>query len=287
MEEIWEHTQDPDKHTEWDLRFSKITYLPREEGEPQRFLYKTNIGLGLSISGTGETAGEIHKATGERVSSLKFWTAHPLSLIKEGRGYWKYTPDGKDVRFETQYDYETNFGRVGEIFDRTLFRPLIGWATAWSFDVLKIWLEKGLHPKLVIRQSLTCCMISLLFFFVWLYQGLVPKLIFNHPDELSMLTSLIGNEMNPVTALRIVGILEAVFAFVWIIPFRKKWLFAVHGLVLGLLTAAALIADPASASHPFNPVTFNVSLMTLSAAGYINSRDLPSANRCKRKRKEQ
>lgn len=42
IEEVWEKTQRPDLHQRWDLRFTRIEYLPRpDESEPQRFLYST------------------------------------------------------------------------------------------------------------------------------------------------------------------------------------------------------------------------------------------------------
>lgn len=44
MDELWEHTQNPDMHTEWDVRFTEITYLDKKENEAHRFLYKTKIG---------------------------------------------------------------------------------------------------------------------------------------------------------------------------------------------------------------------------------------------------
>ena len=53
--------------------------------------------------------------------------------------------DGR-VRFLTRYDYETRFGPVGRLVDRLIFRPLIGWATAWSFARLRLWLEDGIDP---------------------------------------------------------------------------------------------------------------------------------------------
>ena len=74
-------------------------------------MYKTKIGFGLEIAGEGESIGEIRKETGERISSLKFWTDNTLSLIQIGRGYWKYTPNKEYIHFETQYDYDTRFGR--------------------------------------------------------------------------------------------------------------------------------------------------------------------------------
>ena len=51
------------------------------------------------------------------------------------------------MKFLTQYDYDVNFGRVGKVADKLAFRPLIGWATALSFDVLKRWLEQGEAPR--------------------------------------------------------------------------------------------------------------------------------------------
>ncbi|EEM42286.1 hypothetical protein bthur0004_16910 [Bacillus thuringiensis serovar sotto str. T04001] len=35
MEKLWEYTQEPDIHTEWDARFTEISYLEKKEGEPQ------------------------------------------------------------------------------------------------------------------------------------------------------------------------------------------------------------------------------------------------------------
>ncbi|PFR81593.1 hypothetical protein CN936_09735 [Bacillus cereus] len=61
MEKLWGYTQEPDIHTEWDARFTEISYLEKKEGEPQKFLYKTKIGFGLEIVGEGESIGEIRK----------------------------------------------------------------------------------------------------------------------------------------------------------------------------------------------------------------------------------
>ncbi|WP_161947783.1 hypothetical protein [Rufibacter ruber] len=46
------------------------------------------------------------------------------------------------MKFITWFDYQTRYGFVGKVVDKILFRPLIGWATAWSFDALTRWLEK-------------------------------------------------------------------------------------------------------------------------------------------------
>jgi Domain of unknown function (DUF4166) len=58
------------------------------------------------------------------------------------------------VRFITQYDYETRWGAAGGALDRAAFRPLLGWATAWSFDRLRLWLEDGIPPEESLRRLL-------------------------------------------------------------------------------------------------------------------------------------
>ncbi|WP_448163030.1 DoxX-like family protein [Bacillus mobilis] len=285
METLWEHTQEPDIHTEWDARFTEISYLEKKEGEPQKFLYKTKIGFGLEIAGEGESIGEIRKETGERISSLKFWTDNKFSLIQIGRGYWKYTPCEEHIHFETQYDYDTRFGRIGNVIDVYMFRPLLGWATAWSFDTLKLWLEKGLHPRLLIRRTMTYWLVCFLIAFVWMYQGIVPKLVFTHSEEVKMLSVMIGSTEHSIFVLKIIGLLEIIFGVIWLLPFQKRKVFIVHIFMLIALTIAAGFTNIVSFTEPFNPITLNVLLMGLSIVGYINSTNLPSAKNCKRKRK--
>ena len=141
-------------HERWDLRFTQIEYLSRGDGDPQQFHYATRIGFGLRIKGEGESVGEKSAPDGSRTSALRFWSTDPRSLILEGSGYWRYVPTEHGVRFLTSYDYRTRFGAVGRVFDRLVFRPLIGWMTAWSFDRLRLWLEDGIEPEQAIRHLL-------------------------------------------------------------------------------------------------------------------------------------
>jgi hypothetical protein len=133
MGKVWAHTRTPDLHERWDLRFSKIDYLPRpSESEPQRFRYNTRIGLGLDIAGEGESVGERSLADGSRSSALKFSSADPRSIIREVSGYWKYVPMADGIRFITWYEYRTGFGAAGNLFDRCVFQPMTGWATIFQ-----------------------------------------------------------------------------------------------------------------------------------------------------------
>jgi hypothetical protein len=147
IERLWEYTQVPDLHERWDMRFSSITYLPRPTlDQPQQFLYETRIGFGLKISGEGESIGDRIGENGTRSSRLAFWSRDAKSLIRQGSGYWRYVPTEDGIRFITYYDYTTRFGLAGRCVD-LVFRPLLGWATARSFDALALWLESGIPPE--------------------------------------------------------------------------------------------------------------------------------------------
>ncbi|MCA1054121.1 DoxX-like family protein [Rossellomorea aquimaris] len=285
VEKVWEKSQDPKLHEQWDLRFSSITYLPKaSEEDPQSFQYETKVGP-IKVAGWGRSIGTHHKEDGSKTSSLHFGTEQKISPIREGRGYWRYIPSEKGTTFLTQYGYDVRFGVFGQVFD-TFFRPLMGWATALSFDVLKQWIEKGESPRSQYIRFFSSAMITMLFFFVWLYQGLVPKIIARHPEEVSMLSSLAPLEgSDAVKAVVIIGILELLFGLVWLLYPKKRHLHAIQIVVFPVLTIGAVMADPAVSTHPFNPVTFNASLWILSIIGFLLAKDLPTAARCKRTRK--
>ena len=120
MDAVWEATQQPDQHRRWDVRFGDITYLPRRDGDPQRFCYATTVAPGVTIAGTGESLGDRDRGDGTRWSGLKFWAADRRSIIDAGAGYWRYVPTGDGVRFLTRYDYRPRWGAVGEQIDRWL-----------------------------------------------------------------------------------------------------------------------------------------------------------------------
>src|SRR3989442_3511867 len=176
MEALWNATQRPEAHERWDLRFTEIRYLARaSEKDPQRFLYATRIGFGLRIAGEGESIGARDR-DGDRTSALRFWSDDAKSLIREGSGYWRYAPADGGIRVITLYDYQTRL-RVAGRFADLLFRPMLGWATAWSFDRLRLWLERGIDPAVSLERSAIHWVARLALAFIWLYHGIVPKLV--------------------------------------------------------------------------------------------------------------
>jgi hypothetical protein len=286
MDELWARTQTPQIHQQWDLRFTDIEYLPRPDPAlPQLFLYNTRIGFGLNIAGEGESVGT-HESNGSRTSALKFWSKDSKSLIREGSGYWQYIPIPGGIRFLTWYDYATRFGIVGRLLDAIAFRPMLGWATAWSFDRLRLWLEKNVDPVVSMRESLRYGLSRILVAFVWIYQGLVPKLVFGHHDETTMLIAA-GISPDQVSTVRTwIGFGEIAIGLALLMAWSARGLFSLTIVLMVVALASVAIQAPEYLPAAFNPVTLNVAVIGLSVIGLLAGKDLPSAKRCKRKRPE-
>lgn len=262
LEAIWTHTQDPALHERWDLRFTEIRYLPRPEpGAPQRFRYSTRLGLGVSVVGEGETVGQRDLADGSRTSALRFWSDQARSLIHEGRGYWKYVPTSDGVRFLTAYDYDTRYGLLGRAFDRAVFQPLMGWATAWSFDRLRLWLEQGVDPGHAARVALTHGVARVGLAAIFAYHGLVPKLLGPDSGEVALMDAagVPGPLIGP--AIAALGVAEIVFALILVLTWHRAW----------------------PAYVVFNPVTLNLALAALALIDRLTLDGIPSAGRCLRR----
>lgn len=284
MERIWEYTQTPSIHQQWDLRFSSIEYLPKSSDDAlQRFLYQTQIGFGIKVSGEGESVGTHSKETGESTSALKFWSEEKISLIKTGSGYWKYIPAEKGVIFLTRYDYETRHGFAGKLIDKLFFRPLIGRATAWSFDALRNWLEKGIAPSLSKKLFFILFIANFTIALTWIYHGVVPKLMHMETGELAMVTStgmFAGMEREAVITL---GIAEVIFGCIVLFFGRRKFIHWLNIAGLLALAAGAFIAKPEIYIHPFNPATTEFGVIGLSIIVLSIRKYVPYAGNCKRK----
>jgi hypothetical protein len=282
IDDVWRHTQTPDLHARWDLRFTDIQYLPRPDvSAPQRFLYETRIGFGLRICGEGETVTTREDAAGIRTSSLRFCSDDPKSLIRVGSRYWQYVPVAGGVRFLTRYQYETRFGQVGQLFNAAVFEPVLGWGTAWSFDRLRLWLEDGLDPSAALSQTVIHAVARAALGVIWVYQGLVPKLLYPDSGELEIMRRIRLLRGAGPTALRLLGVAEIGVGLTLLGLWRARALLILNALaVIGLTAGAA--RTPRLFRAPFNPATLNVAMVALSCVGFVASRGLPSATRCLR-----
>jgi len=151
---LWHRTQDAREHARWDLRFPEIEDVTAQTPTaPRTFRYALRL-PGLTVAGLGTSVGEHTRPDGTRTSALRFASPSPLSLIRRGSGWWRYVPTPEGTRFLTGYDYEPGWGRLGALVDRAGFRRLVGWATAWSFDRLRLWVDDGVPPEVALRRGL-------------------------------------------------------------------------------------------------------------------------------------
>lgn len=146
LEHVWKLSQDTSLHSAWDLRFSRIVPLSDNGQGLQHFRYEFRLPF-HTIHGTGTSLGHRFRPDGQATSVLKFDTADLFSPIGQGSGYWRYIPTGDGLRFITGYNYSPGMGALGKAMDSWLVRPALGWATAISFDRLRLWAERDLDPK--------------------------------------------------------------------------------------------------------------------------------------------
>jgi hypothetical protein len=278
FDKVWTLTQQPNLHQRWDLRFSEIQYLPKTSADaPQQFLYTTRIGCGLSIRGTGESVGQRSLENGASTSALKFASNDWKSLIKTGSGYWRYIPVEGGLRFLTWYDYEVRFGLFGKVLD-LLFRPLIGWATAWSFDALRLWAEQEQTGDASLTLSAVHAIARVSVAAVWFWHGLVPKLLFRQIDERQMLQNAgLATQLLPW-----VGVAEILFALFIVWRWRSRSTLLFSALLMILATLGVALKSPHYLTAAFNPVTLNGCMIALAIIGFLASAQLPTARTCLR-----
>lgn len=275
LDELWEATQDPQRHSRWDLRFGEISYLEKFDDEPQRFTYATTV-AGIRVAGTGESLGDRDRADGSRWSGLKFWASDRRSIIRSGAGYWRYVPTEDGVRFLTRYDYRTRWGRFGRILDRCAFRPAFGWATAWSFDRLRLWLEDGVTPERSAAQYLTHLTAATGLAGVWIYQGLVPKLIAVDEGETRFWTRAGAGPANARALVRAVGLAEIAAGVGTLFWHRRPAVLLGTAALMPVLAIGAAVTDRASLSRAFNPVSLNWAMSALAVVAHWTTTGSPS-----------
>jgi hypothetical protein len=211
---------------------------------------------------------------------LRFWSEDAKSLIRTGAGYWKYIPIvDSHIRFFTWYDYQTRFGLAGKLVDAVLFRPIMGWATAWSFDRLRLWIEADIAPEAVLRSSIVYGVCRSVVAFVWIWHGLVPKLLFRDPAELAMLSDAgIASHWLPL-----IGLAEVIFGLIGVFAWRWRGFFLLTALAMIFALVGVALRSPAQLTAAFNPVSLNISVAGVCVGGWLAHFSSAFAGRCLRK----
>jgi uncharacterized membrane protein YphA (DoxX/SURF4 family) len=283
IEDLWRKTQEPDLHERWDLRFTSIEFLARESTEAvRRFRYATRIGFGIHVAGMGETSTETSGSSVERTSALRFWSQDPKSLIEEGSGYWRYVPTSDGIRFLTWYSYRPRFGAMGRAFDSAVFRPLLGWATAWSFDRLRLWIEKGIDPALSMQRSVSHAIARVTLAFVLLYHGLIPKILWRDSLEVRLVEAAGFARDSAPSVVTVLGVGEIGFGIVVLLLWRARIVLVLVIVFMLVSVVTVAVTAPDQLTRAFSPVTLNGACAALAAIAFLSARDLPSASRCLR-----
>jgi uncharacterized membrane protein YphA (DoxX/SURF4 family) len=287
---LWELTQTPAQHVRWDARFTDIQYLPKAPAENvQRFRYATRLGFGLNVEGWGETVGE-NNGSG---SALRFGSDDPRSLIREGAGCWTYRSVGDDgaageaqtaTRFATAFDYRVRYGPLGRVLDRLAFRPLMQWATRWSFDRLRLWVERGLEPETALRLWLAKVVARTALALVWIYEGLVPKLLFTTQAEIELVARSHLYWPTPRATLFALAVGE-ILGGIWLLTGRGERAASVISLALlvGIGTLCAVL-EPGLLHHPFGGISKNLGLIACALVVLLLSGAAPKASRANGRR---
>lgn len=272
VETVRRLAQSPAEHARWDVRFTRI-----EPTGPGRFRYATRLGLGLPIEGWGASV----ETPGRDGSALRFGSDDPRSLIAEGAGTWTYAQEGPRVRFRTTYDYRVRHGPLGRALDRVLFRPVMAWATRWSFDRLRLWVERGLAPEDALRLWLAKRACTVLLGLVWVLSGLVPKLLAVAPAEVDLVARSGLWLGSPALTLGALGAAE-VAAGLWLLSgVAERWALALT--TGGMLVLAGLVAalDGAALADPYGGLVKNLGLLGCAAAALLLSPLTPDAARAR------
>jgi uncharacterized membrane protein YphA (DoxX/SURF4 family) len=278
LDTLRQKTQTPEHHVRWDMRFSDIDYLPKSNpDEPQRFRYATRIGFGKEIAGWGETIAD----RDGKGSALRFGSNHAFSLIREGAGCWIYKTIGNRVLFKTVYDYRVRYGLVGQIADRVMFRPLMIWATRWSFDRLRIWMERRIVPEIALKLWSIKVVARIALGLVWILEGLLPKIISIRPDEIDLVFRSGWFLDSPAGILHALGAVQVVGGL-WLISGRtERTAIAIATLIMILLTTLVFITDPSTLFDPLGGIVKNLALLAVAVTVWCLNPITPNASRAK------
>jgi hypothetical protein len=282
IDRVWAATQEPEQHQRWDVRFGRITYLDHVDGEAQHFTYATTVAPGVTIAGTGESLGDRERPDGTRWSGLRFWAADRRSIIKSGAGYWRYIPTDDGVRFLTRYDYQPRWGHFGSLVDKAMFRRLFGWATAWSFDRLRLWLEDDVPPEQSRDRAITHATAVAGLVAVFAYQGLVPKLWKVDSAEVGIWRDLGLSHDLARHVVRAVGAVEAGFAVATVLRSDKRWPFVVAIAAMPTLAIGAAKANRSILTRAFNPASLGVAVVALGGIALTTRSGRPSGRHPRR-----
>ncbi|MEI8033572.1 MAG: DoxX-like family protein [Chlorobiaceae bacterium] len=117
-------------------------------------------------------------------------------------------------------------------------------------------------------QSRVLLLCRILLALSWIYQGAVPKIVCRSSGEIELIGHVIPLYQWACMAVTWMGVAEIGFGLLILVS-RGGWVFWCNIVTLtGLLLYVALF-EPAMFALPFNPLTLNLSLITLSVIALL------------------
>lgn len=104
--------------------------------------------------------------------------------------------------------------------------------------------------------------------FSWIYQGAVPKIACQSPGEIELLGHVVRTYELACSLVTWMGYGEILFGIVLLFTFRS-WVFLLNIIALLILLLYVAVFQPGLFILPFNPLTFNVSLIGVSLIAYM------------------
>lgn len=273
---VWEYSQDTQRHKRWDIRFTEINRVENLSAQMSHsFKYASRIGFGLAIEGWGKSV-PLPNQTG---SALRFGSDDPKSLILEGSGSWRYATAEGGTNFSTTYNYTTRFGATGRFFDRLVFRPLMQWGTRWSFDRLRLWIERETPPELAIKLWALKLAARWALGLVWILEGLVPKILFVHPKELAVIEESGLFWSSPEGTLFLLGLVQIGAGILLLSGWKERW--GALGSTIAILALTFLVGqnDPMVLTDPYGGLIKNLGLILCAIVIWFLEPEVPKANR--------
>src|SRR5690606_29325359 len=142
--------------------------------------------------------------------------------------------------------------------------PGFGWATAWSFDRLRLWLKEGIPPERSRDQAIAHATAVGGLVGVIAYQGLEPKVWKVDHDEVAIWQGLGLSGPRARKLVRVVGAVEAGFAVATAARSGKRWPFVIAIAAMPTLAIGAAKSDRSILTKAFNPGSLGVAVAALA-----------------------
>jgi uncharacterized membrane protein YphA (DoxX/SURF4 family) len=152
-------------------------------------------------------------------------------------------------------------------------------ATRWSFDRLRLWIEKQITPDIALRLWIVKVTARVAVALVWLLEGLIPKFLTIRPEEIDLVARSGLFVQSPRATLLALGVAE-MLAGVWLLTGRvERASILLATLSTIALTTLVTLTDPTHLADPMGGLVKGLALIACGVTVWTLSPLTPSARR--------